>query len=166
MANGYKRPNSQTNLRPNSQTNLEPIKEESAGKNAKQNQRENNNSQQYQPQVAIHQTSTAPSVPHPNVLLSSNAQETSSQGQGQQGSDSQKPTDSLKGLLSRGPNEGQQAQQQPLPEVQVEPRPTGNKDKSSPGASGSVRVVPKFSIQGSDEEDEDSPPTPKGKFYI
>ena len=69
-----------------------------------------------------------------------------------------------KGHLSHS-NQGQQST---LPQVQIQPG--ANIPEPSPPREGghvrtNVQVAPKFSIQSSEEGD-DSPPTPKGKFYI
>ena len=66
------------------------------------------------------------------------------------------------------PSHSNQGQQSTLPKVQIQPG--ANIPEPSPPREGghvrtNVQVAPKFSIQSSEEGD-DSPPTPKGKFYI
>lgn len=232
IANGFKRPNSQTNL--------DPIKEELSTKAAKQNTpigvKENNNSEQCQPQVEKNQNVVISSVPNRNSLPTNSILEPVLQGQGQQGSnvdqrspqtqgqeeqkdtDQQLPisqsqgqqdsdrgqkshlsenlrqpepdlgqrslndpsgSDNLQDLLSHvpvlersykgHPAHSNQEQHDSLPQVQIQ-QGANIREPSPPRKGGHVRtnvqVAPKFSIQSSEEGDEESPPSPKGKFYI
>ena len=81
--------------------------------------------------------------------------------------------DNLQELLNQvpaglGPKELTLPQENVLPSVQVQQRVTV-RDPSPLREGGHVRTnltaAPRFSIQGSEEE-ESSPPTPKGKFFI